>query len=102
MKEIQIISNARICEVSVASPGSAASYVGTVRGVRTPDTNDAHTLLLDVPRLGGCRLQLKLLSLSDKSCWRLRRLAFLTEVPVPGVHPGVAHSGEQVGIASIS
>lgn len=92
VRALQISSNARICEVAVASPGEPPSYVGTVRAAPADGMPGVHTLRVAVPRVSGCRLLLKMLSLVEKSRWQLHRLAFVTDAPalVP------AGSSEQV------
>lgn len=96
VRALQISSNARICEVSVASAGQPPSYVGTVRATPAVGMAGVHTLHVVVPGGSACRLLLKMLSLAEKARWHLHRLAFVTEAP-PSVDEGNATgSAEQV------
>ena len=73
----------------------------TVRGVPTNGISNFHTLLLEVPHIVGCRMLLKMLSISEKSRWDLNRLTLVTEESMPKVNPKALHLQIRFGLNAV-
>ena len=84
VSEVCILSSARICEVSVCQPGGPASYVGSVRGSPVAGNDPTmHLLAVSAPPGGERVLQLKMLSLAERTQWRVAGLGFRRGAALP-------------------
>ena len=75
VSEVCVLSTARICEVSAGSRGGPVSYVCSVRASADPDSA-MHLLEISEPVGTAQVLQLKMLSLEEKTQWRITGLGF--------------------------
>ena len=87
VSEVCILSTARICEVSAGSRGGSTSYVCSVRASPAANGDSAmHLLTISEPVGTAQVLQLKMLSLEQKTQWRITGLGFRrAAAPLPKV-----------------